>query len=84
MVSWLARRFDARAFSLLLGTGERSEVRLFLRKSRDVTGHSVNTKSENALAAIWILLLNPATFRRPRRKVSAMTGALPAPAAAHA
>jgi hypothetical protein len=36
--------------SLLLCAGERSEVRLFLRKSRDGIGHSVYTESENALA----------------------------------
>ena len=39
----------SRAFSLLLCSGERREVRLFLRKSRDGIGHSVSTKRENAL-----------------------------------
>src|SRR5271168_1832874 len=38
-----------RAFSLLLCTGKSGEVRLFLRKSRDGSGCSVNTRSETAV-----------------------------------
>jgi hypothetical protein len=38
-----------RAFSLLLCTGKCSEVRLFLRKSRDGIGCVVYTRSENAV-----------------------------------
>jgi hypothetical protein len=41
-----------RALSLLLCTGEGSEVRLFLRKSRAGIGHSLYTRSENALEKI--------------------------------
>ena len=47
----LFRYSPARAFSLLLCTGECGEVRLFLRKSRVGIGCSVCTRSENALAA---------------------------------
>jgi hypothetical protein len=39
-----------RAFSLLLCTGKRREVRLFLRKSHVGSGCSVCTRSENAIA----------------------------------
>ena len=39
-----------RAFSLLLCTVKRREVRLFLRKSHVGSGCSVYTRSENALA----------------------------------
>jgi hypothetical protein len=39
-----------RAFLLLLCTGKCREVRLFLGKSRAGIGHSVYTRSENALA----------------------------------
>jgi hypothetical protein len=45
-----------RAFSLLLCTGKCREVRLFLGKSRAGIGHSVYTRSENALAAKRLLL----------------------------
>jgi hypothetical protein len=45
-----------RAFSLLLSTGKRGEVRLFLRKSRVGIGCSVCTRSENALA-VWSIAL---------------------------
>jgi hypothetical protein len=40
----------SRVFSLLLCTGKRREVRLFLRKSHVGSGCSVCTRSENALA----------------------------------
>ena len=46
----LAVRSVTRAFSLLLCTVKRREVRLFLRKSHVGSGCSVYTKSENALA----------------------------------
>jgi hypothetical protein len=45
-----AVRSVTRAFSLLLCTAKRREVRLFLRKSHVGSGCSVYTRSENALA----------------------------------
>ena len=43
-----------RAFSLLLCTVKRREVRLFLRKSHVGSGSSVYTRSENALGIDWM------------------------------
>jgi hypothetical protein len=45
-----------RAFSLLLWTGQDSEVRLFLRKSRVGGGRSVSTRSENAVPWVRFIL----------------------------
>jgi hypothetical protein len=45
-----AVRSVTRAFSLLLCTAKRREVRLFLRKSHVGSGYSVYIRSENALA----------------------------------
>jgi putative addiction module killer protein len=45
-------RRGAKAFSLLLCTGKRGEVRLFLRQSRVEDSCPVYTRSENAIARI--------------------------------
>ena len=52
----ILRKGFIRAFSLLLCTVKRREVRLFLRKSHVGSGCSVCTRSENALVAFDVTL----------------------------